>query len=159
MRDPNNIIHGAASMSVDGVDVGWTQGGVSLRRSRDLLDIEADQVIGVIDKKVTMERVFLTTTMIEATVANMLMALDINGSGSGDGEFGESAPEATEHSITVTGKAPDGDLRTYTFYRCVINEEVEHMIGARDQIGMLPVVFEVMKDPAHGDTFGFFADS
>lgn len=155
----NNIVHGAAQMIVDGTNVGYTSGGVTLRRSLEYLDVEADQAAGVIAKKVTMEKMFISTTLLESTVANMLMALNADSAGSGDGSFGLPSPETNEHTLSIIGKAPSGGTRTYTFYRAVISEDVEHSVGSREAVNELPVTFELLKDPAHGTTFGSFADT
>lgn len=159
MGNKNNIIHGPANLTIDGQNVGFTTGGVVLRRKREFLDVEADQATGVIKKLVIMEKMTLSTTMLESTRANMLLAMDCTGSGSGDGEFGEASPVATEHSGTITGKAPNGGTRTYTFYRGVVAEDVEHVVGARDKVGDIPVTFELMKDSTKGDTFGYWVDA
>ena len=157
--DPENIIHGAAQLLVDGVNVGYTSGGVTLRRSREFLDIEADQAAGVIAKKVTMEKMFVSTTLLEATLANMLLALNAGTAGSGDGDFGEAAPEANEHELTIIGKGPVGKTRTFTFYRAIISEDVETSLGSRENVNELPITFELLKDPSHATKFGSWADT
>lgn len=156
MADQNNIIVGAASLSIDGVDVGYTQGGVSLRKSTDFVDVDADQLGGVARKVATFERMFLSTTLLEATHANMRRMLN-EPSGALIGSqlnLGSASPAAQEHTLTVTGVAPSSGVRTYSFYRAIAVDEVEHLIGSRDAPGVIPVGFELLKDPNNGNRFG-----
>jgi hypothetical protein len=158
--DAENIIVGAASVRVNGTDVGYTQGGVTCRAAMEFLDIDADQLAGVVKKIPTFERAYLTTTMLEATIANLLIATNqpsTNSTGSSL-SFGQAVPAAPEHTLTITGVAPQGGVRTYTFYRAVVSDEVEHLIGARDNVSSVPIGFELLKDPAHDNEFGFFVD-
>jgi len=157
---PTNIIVGAATVRVDGVDVGGTQGGVTFRKNTDWVDIDADQVAGVIKKIAAYERAFVQFVMLESTFANMQMAMnepDVNLGGSSL-VFGSAAPTPQEHTVTLTGVGINGAVRTYTFYRAVSIDEVEHMAGARDQAGMVPVNLELLKDPSNGNKFGYAVD-
>lgn len=157
----DNIIVGSAQVSVDGVNIGYTQGGVTLRKQTEWFDVDADQMTGIAKKVPTLERMFVSFTMLEATYDNLQRALnepDANVNGS-DLSFGCAAPVADEHTLTITGKAPGSKTRTYTIYRAVAVEDVEHVVGARDQAGAIPVGFELLKDSAHSDHFGTFSDA
>lgn len=165
MPNQNNIIVGPASLSIDNVDVGYTQGGVSLRKSNEFVDVDADQLAGVARKVQTFERMFLTTTMIEMTLLNMRNVMNEPSSNSHSGsqlDFGHSDPVAQEYELTVVGDAPTPagmTVRTYTFYRAISVDEVETLIGSRDSASILPVGFELLKDPAKNSKFGNFVDS
>jgi len=162
MGNSTNILFGSCAVWVDGVDVGYTQGGVTLSKQLDVLDTEADQVIGVIAKNVTMERMFVATTMLEATLANIILAMSepaSNTAGSGDLEYGDAAPTVTEHSLSLVGKAPSSGTRTYTFYRASLAEGGEYAIGSREAVMALPLRFELMKDADHDNKFGYHTDS
>ena len=50
LGNKNNIIIGYASMSIAGVDVGYTEGGVMLRKDVTYVDIEGDQASGIVKK-------------------------------------------------------------------------------------------------------------
>lgn len=157
----NNILVGAAQLLVDGTDVGFTQGGVQLRGQKDFFDVDADQLGGVAKKVQTFERMFLTTTLLEATMANMKVAFNQPSSNQSAGSglsFGQLTFENTEHTITAIGKAPNAKVRTYTFSRAVVTDEVTHMIGARDQAGVLAFGCELLKDSTTGK-FGSYADA
>lgn len=163
MGNQNNIIVGAASLKIDGIDVGFTQGGVSFRKQNDYVDVEADQLGGVARKVKTGERAFLTTTLAEATLRNLRLAMAEPSGNQYSGSalsLGQGTLTTQEHTITVTGKAPDGvTTRTYTFTRCIAVDEVEHLIGSRDTASTIPIGFELLKDPAYGDTFGRIIDT
>ena len=162
MADTDNIIVGSASLSIDGVDVGYTQGGVTLRKSNEFVDIDADQLGGVARKVNTFERMFLSTTLLEVTRENMQKIMNepsahLTGS---QLNFGSASPTTTEYELTVTGEAPGtSTTRTYTFYRAIPVDEVEHMIGSRDTASVLPVGFELLKDDEHDDQFGWYYDA
>lgn len=162
-----NIIVGAATLKIDGIDVGFTQGGVIVRFADDYLDVEADQLAGVARKEKTFQRVFVTTTLLEATLINLRKAIGepssqlFNGGGPGTSlAFGQASPVVTEHTLTITGKSSAGATqRVYSFTRCISIGEVEHLAGARDAASVIPIEFEVLKDPAAGNTFGFASDT
>jgi hypothetical protein len=161
MGNQNNIIVGPASLSIGGIDVGFTQGGISLRKQTEFVDVDADQLGGVARKVATFERMFLTTTLLEVTRSNMQQLMNEPASNL-DGTslaFGTGDPAATEYSLTVTGDAPSSGTRTYTFYRAVAVDEIEHLIGSRDNPSVLPVGFELLKDPSNGDRFGAYIDT
>ncbi len=160
--DSGNIIVGAASLSIGGVDVGFTSGGVTLRRSNEFLDVEGDQNAGVIRKEPTMEKMFVNTTMLEATLVNLRKAMNDPTGNAPSGsslDFGSASPSSTEAQLIITGKAPNAGTRTYTFYRAIAVEDVEHMAGARDQASVIPVGFELLKDENQNNKFGFVVDS
>jgi hypothetical protein len=157
--DKNAILHGACNVALDGVQAGYTKGGVKVRDGRTFLDIEADQAAGIIAKKPIMDKMFVTFNLLEGSDANMIIALNGDAAGSGNVAFGEESPETVERLLTLTGPAPSGQTRTYTFYRAVKVEDTEHLAGGREAVGELPVVFEILKDPAHGYLFGYYVDA
>jgi len=161
MADQNNIIVGAATLAIDGVDIGYTQGGVTFRKSTEYVDVDADQLGGVARKVPTFERFFVSTTLLEATRANMQKILNEPASNLGGSTlaFGEGTITSSEHVLTVVGKAPNSGTRTYTFYRAISVDDVEHVIGARDAPGMIPAGFELLKDPANKNRTGHFVDT
>jgi len=157
-----NILHGPCQVLINGVDIGYTQGGCTLRKSVEFLDVEADQIVGVAAKKVTMEKMFVSTTMLEGTLVNMMRAFSepaSNTAGSGDLEYGCAAPEAQEYLLTLVGSGPSSTDRTYTFYRAVVSEDVELSFGARDAVTAIPVTWELLKDANHNNKFGYHADA
>ncbi len=163
MGTQTNIIVGAATLTVDGTDVGFTQGGVNFRKQTEYLDVDADQLAGVARKEKTFERGFVTTTLAEATLTNLRKAMaepasqEFNGSGL---NVGLASPAVVEHTITVTGKSNSTTgVRTYSFWRAILISELDHLIGARDAASVLPVEFEVLKDPTKNNTFCVILES
>ena len=159
----NNILHGPCTVYVDGVDVGYTQGGVSVRKNMDLFDVEADQAVGVVTKKVQMEKMTLSTTMLESTLANMKLAMSEPASNTATAGttliLGCSSPTVLDHTVTLIGVGPSSQTRRYTFYRAMVAEQVEHPFGARSAVSVLPLALELLKDSSHNETFGYFVDS
>jgi len=157
-----NIVIGAASISIDGVDAGHTQGGVKLRPSNEKTEVISDQVCGVVAQAISMQRFFIETTLLEATLNNLRMAFNESASQqfSGSGlRLGSATPTITEHVVVVTGKAPPNmtKTRTCSFTRCVSIEEVEFNIGQRDAASVIPVKLEVLKND--DGTFGSMVES
>jgi len=164
MQNQSEIIVGRALMRIDGVDVGYTQGGVSFRKGNSHLDIKADQAVGTVRKEITDQVAFVQTTLLQGTLLHLRKAMgeavaqQFSGSAL---SVGAAAPAVVEHAIVVTGYADStrAVIRTYTFYRCVAVEEVEHMIGSREAASIVPVVFEVLKDEVHDNTFFVITDN
>jgi len=160
-NDPDNIIIGPASVTIDGVAVGYTQGGVTLRKANEYVDVDADQAKGIVKKEITMEKLFVNFTMLESTLANMQKAMSERAADLWQGSalaFGSASPTIIEHTLVVTGDAPTASgfsTRTYTFTRAVHVDEVETMLGSRDTATVIPVGFELLKDQANGHRFGY----
>ncbi len=161
--EKDDIIIGAAELSIDGINVGYTTGGINVRHANDFLDVEADQRAGVVKKEITMQRMFVTTTLSEATLANLQKAMAEPAAQLFSGtslSFGEANPTVTEHVLKVVGEGPkDKTTRTYTFRRCISVDEVDHVAGARDAASLIPVAFECLKDENFGNTFGTVVDT
>lgn len=159
--DHNNIVVGSAQLLVNGVDCGFTQGGISFRRSDEHVDVDADQMAGVARKVKTFERRFLSTTLLEVTRLNMLRVFaepDENSTGS-QLNIGSATPTTREFELTVIGKGPNGGTRTWTFYRAISVDDVDHSLGARDAPSVLPVGFELLKDSSKNNQFGVCVDT
>lgn len=160
--DRNKIIIGSATLSIDAVDVGHTTAGVNVRESRDFLDIEGDQIAGVIQKEITFERMFITTTLLETTLERIRIAMNmpsgnIVSSGS-QLDFGSASPAVSEHQLIIVGKGiknPNGTrkVRTFTFFRCISINEIS-LVNQRDAVQMLEVEFECLKDETQNNKFG-----
>lgn len=159
MSDANNIIVGSANISLDGTDVGYTMGGVRIRYEPTWLDIEADQAAGIVKKARSAERMFVNTTLLEATLEKIRLAF-MQPSANLDGStltLGyDDACWTDEIAIIVTGKGPNCGTRTFTFSKCVSFGNKEYAMQ-RDQEVRFEVEFEILKD-ASGN-FGTIVDS
>jgi len=158
-----NVIVGRSWISVDGVDAGHLQEGVSLRMARDYYDVEGQHRVGVIKKVKTSERLFVSTTVQEATLRQIQNLWD-QGSGAPNGTgLLLGSPNEYEHTLIITGSAPAGGTRTITIHRAVsINEGA--MVMAKDAEAAIPLEFECLKDISHLDAnseplFGKIIDS
>lgn len=158
-----NIVVGRSTLSIDGTDVGFTTGGVQVRFVSNLLEIEADQLAGVAAIHVIDERMYLRTTLLEATITNLRIALMQPTSHAVGGSalfYGSGAPTVQEHVLTLAGKGPDQVDRTWTFYRAVpMNDEFEQSVGQRDAPSQIPISFQCLKDPLNGDRFAYSTDA
>jgi len=156
-----NILHGPCEVFINGTSVGYTTGGVRIRKSVEQLDVEADQVVGVIVKKTSMERMFVATTLLESTLENLMKAMSepaSNTAGSGDLEYGSASPEVQEYLLTLTGAGPNGKTRRYTLYRAAVSGDREFTFGERGAVTSIPIEWECMKDPTRGNKFGYHED-
>jgi len=157
----SEILVGKCTVTIDSVDVGYTQGGVTLRAQKDKLDVEADQAAGIVKKPTTLERMFVVFTMLQSSLSNFLLAFDEPAAGTGGSgtlDFGSADPATIEHTVAVTGPNASGaGLRTYTFYRAVRVENAETVVGNRAAVQQLPVTLELLKD-ANGK-FGCYTDA
>lgn len=157
-----NIVVGSATLSVAGVGVGGTQGGVTLSLEKEMLDIPCDQQAGILSKHIVMERCYIATTMLEQTLNNLKLAMNepaanlISGS---QLDFGSASPTVTESVLTIVGKGPNGKTRTWTFYRATPADNVETSVGQRDAAGLVPVRFECLKDNTKNDKFGYVVET
>lgn len=145
-----NIIVGPANIEVDFVDLGYTKGGIAIRHEKSFVDVEADQVVGTVYKALSSEKMFVKTTLLEATDDNLKIAWNM-----ASGSLNNVA-EAIEHNVKVIGKNPGsgGGTRTFEFTRCVQISDAE-MNMTREEESSLEVEFEALK--ACDNTFGNLA--
>lgn len=145
-----NIIVGPANIEVDFVDLGYTKGGIAIRHEKSFVDVEADQVVGTIFKALSSEKMFVKTTLLEATDDNLKIAWNM-----GTGSLNNPS-EAIEHNVKVIGKKPGtgNNTRTFEFTRAVSISDSELMM-TREEESALEVEFEALK--ACDNTFGNLA--
>jgi len=163
-NDRANIIVGAGTLKVDGVDVGYTEDGVSITVEREYYDVEADQSICILEKKKIREKVRLVTNILEATLENLKIVFGIGNavatvSGVKTLSFGGDTGVA-EHLLVFTGKAPGGFVRTFTAYKAVSIESGEHGYKKGEKT-VVPVTFELIEDAGKtaGMRYGSFSDT
>ena len=155
----NNIIVGAAVVSLDGNDVGFTKGGVAVRYEQEQVEIMADQAVGVVRRARSLERMFVTTTLLEVTLeqlrrAFMLPSSALSGSTLTLG-YNDSC-WVDEVEITLVGKSPGCGTRTFTFTKCVTFGEREYVMQ-REEETAFEIEFECLKN-SDGE-FGTVVDS
>jgi hypothetical protein len=147
MGDSNNILIGPCAISVDGTDVGFTKDGATVRFEREYVDVIADQAIGLVKKGRALEKMFVSTTLLEATLENLLITWDQPSSNLGGGTLSlgyNDACNLNEVVLDLTGVAPSCSVRTFKFYRAVAISEGEYPMK-RDEESAIPVEFECLK--------------
>lgn len=163
-----NVILGPATLSIDTsagtsyTDVGFTRDGVTVRMEREYRDVMADQIKGSIQKPRISEKLFVATTLLEATLTNLMIAWDqptSNLTGTTSLTLGYDDDCVTnEVSIQIVGFSPSCGTRTFTIYRAVAISEAAYAMK-RDEESAIPVEFECLKDPDNSDKFGTIVDS
>lgn len=158
--DSNNIIIGAATISLGGVDLGYTQGGIIVAHEPEFIDVIADQAAGVVKKARSVERMYVRTTMLELTLENVrktFMFPTANLTGGTSLLLGYNDVCWTdETTIVLVGSSPNCGTRTFTLNTCVAMGSKEYTM-TRENPAALAVEFEVLKD-SNGN-FGGIVDS
>ena len=159
MADANNIIVGAANVLIDGVDVGYTKGGVQVRYEPEFIDVMADQAVGVVRKARSLERMYVQTTLLEVTLSQIRRAFmqpsaQLVGSSLTLGY--NNACWVEELAITLVGNSPSCGTRTWIFSKCVTFGSREYNMK-REEETSFEVEFEILKDSL--GHFGTVTDS
>jgi len=141
MGNTANVVVGPAVITVDSVDIGFTKDGISVRSEREYLDVACDQLVGLIKKSKTMEKMLVKTTLLEASLANLYMSWDLplGSLGAGWGNV------VNEHTVGVVGPGPAGATLTFAFDRAVSIGNSEVMWSREAEVA-LEVEFECLKN-------------
>jgi len=158
-NDATKIIIGAATVSVGGTDVGYTKGGVTVRYEPEFIDVIADQAVGVVKKARSLERMYVTTTLLQVSLSDirksfMQPSAQLSGSTLTLGYNNSCWVE--EVAIVLTGKGPSCGTRTFTFSKCITFGTREYAMTREEEVAF-EVEFEVLK--AADGTFGTIADA
>lgn len=153
----SNIIIGACtSFTVDGTAIGGTSGGVTFEKKQTYTDLSVDQVTAKVKKAVKEEVYTVTTTMSEATLANLQIALS-----SSQAPVVVTTPAsstlnlsietgAQEHVLVFVGKCPPGTSTNYTTRTFTINRAVNvsalKLDLAKDKEQLFQISFDCLPD-------------
>jgi len=166
-----NIIAGpCSSFTVDATAVGGTSGGVMMERKMTYTDLEVDQIVGVLKQALSKDAVTVTTTLSEATLANLQIAFNVTAApvvsptpATMTLSLGvETAP--VEHILVFIGPCPAGAAsytkRTVTLHRA-INMSAAKMDFIKDKEQGYQVQFTILPDltQTEGSEYGTFVDS
>lgn len=166
-----NIIAGpCSSFTVDSNQVGGTSGGVTLERKMTYTDLEVDQIVGVLKQALSKDAVTVTTTLSEATLANLQLAFNVTAApvtattpASETLSIGvESSP--VEHTLTFVGPCPAGTsnftTRTISIHRA-INMSTAKMDFIKDKEQGYQVQFTCLPDLTQtaGSEYGTVVDA
>lgn len=148
-----NIVVASGSLSIDGTDVGHISEPITVRLVREYYDVMGQHRVGVIKKSRTSERFFVSTALQEYTLSLLKKAWD-----QGTGAVGSSfkighGEDVHEHTLTVTGEAPDGTARVFTAYRAVSIDDGSLSIN-REGETVIPVEFECLKSTSYTNDDG-----
>ena len=150
MGTVTNILVGAGSLAVNGTDVGFTSGGVRLRKIEDGWLRPDFNRMGYSEKVKLNEAFIISVQLAEATQDNLktawdLQTSDLQASGVESYRFGGHSDVST-HALIFTGKAPGANkTRTITFFRCVSVEfgEIRKRKGVET---LIPATFHILAD-------------
>jgi hypothetical protein len=161
-----NIVVGAATLKIDGVDVGAITGGLSIAKSTDVYNVEVDNVRAAVKQIPIKENFSVKTTLSELTLTNIRIVWNIpasllagpTGNNNGVLQIGLSTG-VVEHTLEVTGVAPNGLTRVYRTYRAISVRAAEHSY-LRTKETLLPVEFDILPDltKAAGQELGTITD-
>mgnify|MGYP006428791691 CR=1 FL=1 len=163
-----NIAIGGATFKMIGegagtaVDVGFTKGGTAIRHEAEFVDIIPDQNLGVVEKRITLERMFVKATILEVALAEVMEAAmrtpAANLSGTTTLTLGyDDNCVSTYWEVEVVGVGPACATRTYNFPKCIVVGSPE-MTHSREEELALEIEFEVLKTASTG-VFGTIVDS
>jgi len=157
--NPDNIIIGAATVSIDSSDIGYTRGGCSVTYVPSFVDVIADQAVGIVKKGRTEEKMTVKTSCLEVTLQRMLEAYGqpaSNLSGSTLTLGYNNSCSLTERSVVIVGMAPQCKTRTFTLGRCIAIGQRDYQM-TRENPTSFDIEFEVLKDST--GHFGTVIDS
>lgn len=155
----DNIIIGAAQVFVGGVDVGFTKGGTSVRYEMEQIEVMADQAVGVVRKARSLERMYVSTTLLEVTLEQLRTAFmqpTANLSGATLTVGYNDSCWVDEVALSLVSSSPSCGTRTWSFAKCVTFGEREYNMQREEEVAF-EVEFEVLKN-ADGE-FGTVVDS
>jgi len=161
MADSQNFVVGAASLCLDGVDIGYTTGGVEVAHEPTFLNIESDQACGTTRIGRTSEKMMVRTTAQEVLLNSIRLAMgyaETNHEGAKLWLGGDcnACSGLEEIELVVKGPGPSCGCRTFVFDRAVSVGQTT-LSFQREQEMQLPLEFEILKSDSTG-FFGFVED-
>lgn len=153
------ILVGAAVVSIEGTDVGYTKGGTTIRYEPEYIDVMADQAVGVVRKARSLERLYIVTTLLEMTLHNLRRAFMLPAASLATSTLTLGYNDACwvdDVILTIVGKGPVCGTRTYTFDRCVTFGTREISMK-REEEQAFEISFEALKDSS--GNFGRVVDT
>lgn len=156
----NNIVVGTGNISIDSVDVGFTTGGVTMRYDLTTIEIEGDQALGIVARRKSNERLFISFNALEITLENLrkvmaLPAAKLDGSCLYLG-YNSTCTDDSQAALEIVGEGPNCCNRTWTFPTAVISEGFELQLQ-KEAPAQMSVNYEVLKD-GNGQ-FGYVCDA
>ena len=143
MADVTNIFIGPAVLYVDGVNVGWTRGGLRMRVNKSMWARPSLDGLGVESLVKQSEDYYLSTILVETTMANLRHAWGINEAAVGRRvDFGGSTTVPTH---TLRFVVEDNFMEAY-FYKVAAVDFGEIIYGSSKQDIFIPATFRALLD-------------
>lgn len=155
-----NIVVGTGSILVDDQDIGFTTGGVTIRYDLTTLEIEGDQALGIVARRKTNERLFVTFNALEITLENLRRAMAIPDALLYNSclylGYNSTCGQESTAALEIVGEGPNCCNRTWSFPSATISEGFELSLQ-RDAPGQMSFQYEVLKDG--NGRFGYVCDA
>jgi hypothetical protein len=130
--EPADTAIATAPSSATFTDVGGTLGGVKLKIEQKFKELEVDQIVDNVGRRLTMREMTISTEMAEPTLENLVLAANGSGSitsGSGFKSFvpanDSSATQPSYRCFIFDGFAASGGVRRVIARRCLSTSNVE----------------------------------
>jgi hypothetical protein len=107
------------TLSVGGVDVGYTKGGVDQEVASEYYRVIADQSLTPVKTSMTGRTCHIRTTLLEGTLNMLRIACNLNATALVSSSLSFDNSENGEVELIFTGKGPNDTTRTATFFSCV----------------------------------------
>lgn len=162
----NLIVGPATSFKIDGTELGGTDGDVTIEKQQKLQGVTVDQVPGDVLEVVTDENYHIKTNLAEATLENMQIAWGssnaptvVTGPPAGKSMNLGIETKVTEHTLEITGKAPNGQIRTFSFKRAISVTAGAQSLSKTKTV-TFPVDFQCLPDlSTPGAEYGTVSDA
>lgn len=134
------------SVSGDWEDLGGTNGGVALELEQEYTELEVDQVVDIVGRRLTKREFKITTSLAETTLENFLIVSNGGTITTGSGfksytpKMDTSASQPTYIALIFDGIAPAGLNRRVLARRVLSVAGVEQEYTKEDQT-LFPVEF------------------
>jgi len=152
--DNGKILQGAGKIKLDGIDLGSFRDGVTLTYNETHSFTRSDYGLGEIDGEVMESTCEVNTTLEQATVTNMCIAMGGNTSSSSSSsssiswDFGPEMAVRTMALVLTGMSAMDKTKgRRFTFFRVLRVGSTAHTLK-RGSESLLPVTFKCMQNSA-----------
>lgn len=147
------VLIGQGHLYVDGVDLGYTEGGFLLQHTTDKVEVEVDQSYSPVKIHKTKETFGLKTNLAQASIANLKIVWEqtetITSSATNRTLSWGMNQSIVEHTLRFEGVSPEGFKRIYTVHRAVVWETGDINIS-KNGASLIPVTFRILPDEAQG---------
>jgi len=147
----------------DSVDLGRTDGGVSITCEREVKEVETDQDPGPVAAKETKRKLKLKFKLAEATLANLAVAFNLPTTAVAGGVLSMGSVDADGElyrALYLYLDGPNGATRALWCPKCVITGNAEHAYK-KDNLTAIEIEVMILWDTAQGagSEMGSFTDT